>query len=940
MKKWLLLIFLISPLAWSKSQGAYDAKLMKVLKREYKAAFKLWSKKPSSRNYYRVYNSRVEILNIQSKKLRALKFKKANSVAAKKLERKNLAFYKKTKNFGDQIDKKFSKFANQGKFYLMQGLLIFEYENNSREAERYFLKAIKYLKDRELKNNASGKLGDYYFNLRAYNKAIKYYSLALKIKKDTAWTDRYYYNMAWCFFKLDQFDNAVRSLYAIYKYTKKKNPQNYYYQESLSKIPQFYVFAGYPDKGFAFVQKTKVDDGRALFDYIKYVYEKGFFSKFDAYIIRIEKLLERKRKYNSLLSFRVEMYNFLVSSEFKKTRRTMVKLRKDILSYLKEGKLDKDLVQQFANLNLKLLGENFKRINKKDFSRRDRYFKPIMEDTITLLQTMIEIEPKKRFTYEIRYAQVLRKAGNKRDALSKFEQLYGKIKNKKSRTAGKLLDEIISLYSDTSLGFNVNAEKEKQYYIDYIRYGRDPKAKKIIYLKLYDIYYKNKDYKNSLVLTKKYHQKYPGESSQVELMLLKIATAAQQTQNEYLVKSLKDYIAKDPTLSQSAQLQKVTSASYQNLVLGKINALLKEDKGNKNDIAQKLVGFYKNNEVDRVNRVISGFNAGLLFHKLGSFGQAGGLFSEILRNSLPDEFTSYSPRIQTLASEGLMINPTYSLGLLGQIYSKSCELNSFTKEKNFLSYLEALLMHERFSEVERHVGTITPCKISPNVKNSIYSLVYEYTNFTEARKISSALRVILISNGQESVNDFVQEYIKYVFNEVSTLEKSDFSKIYEPIESMLATTSQANSPIYEDFKNVLSTGIQTVNYQSMPLSLENLESFLEKNLGLFLEKTKSLADYPTKYPLVLTLKDVVQVTLFEDMIKFMEQEVTKIQSPVQIEQIGDLINQALDPFREKLKTLKNARLIKKDQYVLRYISLNMPQYFIYPNKTFYVQGRE
>ncbi len=936
----LLLLFFSFPQAWAAKEGGYDIKLLKVLKREYKAAYKLWKKKPNARNYYRVYNSRVEILNLQEKKLRAFQFKKKNSVAARKLEKKNKQFYLKTKKFGDQIDKKFKDFSNQGKFNLMQGLLIFEYDSESREAERYFLKAIKTLKSKELKNNASGKLGDYYFNLKSYKKAIKYYSLALKIKRDNTWTDRYYYNMAWSFFKLDQFDNAVRSLYAIYRYTKKKNEQNYFYTQALSKIPQFYVFAGYPDKGFVFVQKTRVNDGKALFDYIKYVYEKGFFSKFDDYVLKIEQLLERKKKYDSLLSFRVEMYNFLVQSEFKKTRSTMVKLRKNILKYLKDGQLDKDLSEQFANLNLKLLGENLKRVNKKDFSKRDRYFKPIMEDTITLLLTMIEIQPKKRFTYELRYAQVLRKTGKKQQALLKFEQLYKRVKNKKSKTAAKLLDEIISLYSDSSLNDKVSKARARSYYIDYIKYGRDPQAKKIIYLKLYDIHFNEKNYKKAFSLIKKYNKKYPREARQVELMLLKLATAAQQSQDEFLIRNLKDYIAADLGLSQSGQLKKVTSASYQNLVFGKINKLLKEEKGNKSEIAQKLVDFYKDKEVDRVNRVISGFNAGLIFHKIGSFGQAGNLFIQIINSSLPDEFTSYSPKIESLAVEGVMNNPTYSLAILNSIYKKSCELKSFSRTKNFLGYLEALLMHERFSEVETHIQSIATCQVKPTIKNSIYSLVYEYTNFTKPGKIGAALKVIMQANGQESVNDFIQEYIAFVFNQVKTLNKYDFRATFDRIENVLATTKQANTPIYQDYKNIINIGINPVGFQSMPLTMKNLEAFLDKNLGLFIEKTTSLSKYETSYPLALSLKDIVQITMFEEMLIFMDSEIKKIKNPIESEQISDLINQALDPFRQKLKNLVNTRKIKKDQYQLRFISLNAPLNFIYPNKTFYVQGRE
>ena len=532
-----ILPFLILFAGITSAQDVYDKKIMSVLYREMNAALKLYKKSPNTRTLYRLYNSRVEILKFKNKKIRKLKFSGKKRAELNKKEKENFSFYSKTKKLGKLLEKKAKSVKILGNYYLLQGLMIYEFEEKSKEIPKYLKRAIGVLKDKELKSLGAGKLAEYYFNERQFNQAIKSFRYAIKTNPRSEWRDRFYFNLAWSYYKLDRFDKAVGAMKVIYTKSTKRNAKNYYFVESIKRIPEFYVFAGIPDKGFDFVLKTKGGDGDALFAFIEHVYSKGFFNKYGKYVEETERMLVKSGNKVAMLKFRINVYNFLVRSEFKKNVRTLTNLRIKILEDYNNNVLSKEQKQEFYVNSTNALNENFKRVNRKGFTKTDKFFKPLIIDTISLLKTLRAIEPNKTKSYNLRIAQLQRKLGSEDKAFRNFERLYNQKPPLPPKERSKLLDEIIVIASNSNE--KIPSEKLEFYYKEYLKYGKKPEVKRQVKLKLFDIYYQKKDPKSGFALAKHFHKTYPKQQSQTELMLLKLGVIANETKDLTFLKSLK-----------------------------------------------------------------------------------------------------------------------------------------------------------------------------------------------------------------------------------------------------------------------------------------------------------------------------------------------------------------------------------------------------------------
>ncbi|MCB9090981.1 MAG: tetratricopeptide repeat protein [Halobacteriovoraceae bacterium] len=916
----------------------YDKKILKVLYKEMKAAQKVLKFNKSSKNFYRLFNSRIEILKFKTKNIQELRYQKKSKAEIKKAEDNAEKFYRDTKKIGDYIHKRFKKFNNMGKFYLMFGLMIYEFEGESSQVAHYLTKAVGLLSDEELKNLAAVKLGDYYFNTKQFDKAIKAYRYAFKLKNNSTWRDRILYNLAWSYFKVDEFPNAVKFMYAIYKTSPDRSQKNYYYTQSINKIPEFLVFAGQPDKGMEFVFKTKKDDGKALFAYIQHVYSKGFFRKFDSYVTKVESRLMKRNKIKTLVSFQVEVFNFLALSEFKKNFETLIALRANISKYFQKGTIDETQKKDFLANNRALLTQNFDRINTKNFSKKDKYYIPVIKDSIDILKTLILLDPNGQRSYKLRIAQLYRKLENYPDALETFEELYNSAPKKTNPEAQRSLVEILAIYIPANFT-NYDREKAIKYYTEYIRYGKDAKIVNNSYLKLYDEFFDKKNYPKAFSLTKSYYKRFPAEIKQVELMLLKLAAVAQAEKKTKLFAGIRKYVNSDPQLSKSKELKRGLSETYQNLMLAKVNKLLQENKGDKAQIAGKLKSFYYSKSIDRVNKLISGFNAGLLYSQIGNTQEAGSILGSLVSNSQQSEFNGYGPKILVIADNSSLTEDDYSMGLYMSLLKKSCELKDFGKERIFLKALEHSLAYGKFNETTKILGYVKSCKLEANTLNKAFNLLGEYFDWNKSEQVVQALRLMAqnVLNTWEDTEAFIQDYISYRINEVESLRVADFKIMISSVGTILGQARlPRKSTVYLQSSKLIEYAANPINFKEMKVNENNLTQFLDFNFSQLAGKLAFFSKYKSKYPLVKYLVTMGQLSVFDEFFKFFARFNSFVENPQKVSEFEGLLAQAMQPFVEKQKQLKNDLKFFRDSsgFSLRYEAFGVPLDVVYVNKRF------
>ena len=72
---------------------------------------------------------------------------------------------------------------------------------------------------------------------------------------------------------------------------------------------------------------------------------------------------------------------------------------------------------------------------------------------------------------------------------------------------------------------------------------------------------------------------------------------------------------------------------YQSVVVTKVNALITDEQGDKAERAEKLKAYLFDKNMDKVNRMIAGFNAAQLYHELGEYKTSISIFQAIIKFS-------------------------------------------------------------------------------------------------------------------------------------------------------------------------------------------------------------------------------------------------------------------------------------------------------------------
>jgi hypothetical protein len=155
--------------------------------------------------------------------------------------------------------------------YYLKGLNYYSLKKYS-EFHINFKTAESYCKDKELCFKIKNKLADYHFNNGKFNEAIHYYLQV--IKKDSPWLSKSFFNLAWCYFKLEKSDNAVINLKIAKKLS--GDPKYYALGKQLDKAI-FLIFAqsGKTKQSLEYLNKNMMYSYDHLYQFIQDTFEYG-----------------------------------------------------------------------------------------------------------------------------------------------------------------------------------------------------------------------------------------------------------------------------------------------------------------------------------------------------------------------------------------------------------------------------------------------------------------------------------------------------------------------------------------------------------------------------------------------------------------------------------------------------------------------------------------
>lgn len=880
----------------------YDVKIYKILLKELKAAEKVEKSEPTTSNLFRVFTTRIEILKFLKTKNVEDALNKTDSQKIQSEEKQIQDFYVRTKSIANKLEKD-KKFKERPKFLLLHGLMLYDFDEKNKKIANLLGSAFVLLTDNDLKHLAASKLGDYHFNLANFKEAAKFYREALKLDPKSEWKTRHLYNLSWCFFKMENFDTAIKLLLSIYNGSKTPDERrDYYYQQSLQKIPFFYIYNNNPEEGYKFVKKNNGVASPEMLSYIKEIYNKGFFDKIDSLVIDVENNLENEKKYQALLDFQLEVYFYITSREYKKNYAMLSRFRKGV----SEGDTRKLLIPEkkykFIEESKMLLNQHLTVINRKAFDiNRNLEDKLILEDAVDILRLLLTIDTDNSVSYRLKLAQLYNKTGQRDQAMKMLWDDYVKYGGVSNPEAGPYLAELLIVID--AMGSNAPTENIQRIYQDYLKVGKDQNIKKIVYLKYFDYHFNRADFKSAIALIKRHQKEFPEEKEDRKNMIVKILNQSLKQKDKSIFEAIRLHAQNDIAVNSNAQIMKSINTGHNTFLLEKVNQSLSDQSSDKANAAQKLAEIFRSNSIDRGNQLISGFNAGFIFLTIGNLASSSQIYGELIEQLSPAEYIQYHDKMTTLADNQLLLgNEDYSLQIYKNLMVANCKINKTVNANDVLKAFELLMIKNAEAPILEILSNADQCQWDTELRKKIFTLIVEYMNLDDATEGRKSLKYLSLKkvNKKEDIEKNIEAILIHSANKRSALSIQELSVLVDLVEKNWLSSISQSSEFTSELRDLLLRNSKLKPYPRERINANNFARFVTNSFDLFTANLDYFTNYRPKYQSVFHIKSMLEIATIKNFIRSFDGFETLVDDEKNKLVYVEQIKEALKPLEERI----------------------------------------
>ncbi len=880
----------------------YDAKIYKILLKELKAAEKLAKAEPGTNNLFRVFTTRVEILKFLKTKNVEDTLRNPNAPHVKTEARQIQQFYARTQTIAETLDSD-KGFKERAKFLLLYGLMLYDFDEKNKNVPQILGTAFVQIKETELKHMAASKLGDYYFNLPNFKESAKYYREALKLDPKSEWRTRHLYNLGWCYFKMENFDTSIKLLLSIFNSAQTaEEKKDYYFQQSIQKIPFFYLYDNNPEEGYRFVKKNNGVASNEMTNYIKEIYNKGFFDKLDPLVIDIENTLESSKSYQALLNFQLDIYFHIASREFKKNYSMLSRLRKGIADGDARKLLNSEKKAHFIDDNKGLLNQHLIIVNRKTFdANRNLDDKLALEDSVDILRLLLSMDASNSVNYRLKLAQLYNKTGQRDQAMKMLWEDYIKYGGVTNPEAGPYLAELLAVID--AMGEKAPTENIEKIYQDYLKVGKDQSIRKVVYLKYFDFVFNRGDFKVAMSLIKRHQKEFPNEKDDRRNMIVKVTNNALKQKDKALFEMVREHAKKDPAVNTDPQLMRTINTGHNTFLLERVNKSLNEEGSDKGSAAAKLAEIFRSNSIDRSNQLISGFNAGLIFLNLGNLSNSGQIYSEFVEQLSPAEYNTYHDKLSVIADNQLLLgNEDYSLQLYQKLINASCKQNKTVNVNDVLKSFELLMLKNNDSTVLDFLSTADKCQWSADLRKKVFTLIIEYMNWSDPNEGKKNLKYLALQkvNKKEEIEKVVESIFVHSFNKKQDVSIADVSQVMDSVEKNWLTSISYSSEFTNELRNLLMRNSKLRPYPKERINAANFAKFVTRAFDFFTANLDLFTTYRPKYPVVFHVKSMLEIATIENFIASFKDVSTLVDDEKNKALYVDQIKEALKPIEDRV----------------------------------------
>ncbi len=765
------------------------------------------------------------------------------------------------------VAKKFPNYKEIGEVYY---ILAFNYKElgNDELAKKYFKLASGKVKDPQIANKSKVALADYYFNEKKYQEAIPYYESSLKNKDDKWWT-KDAFNLAWCYYRVKNFNLAINLMKDVHKKSGGK------FVDMRGQVERdigiFYVDANRLGEGINFFEKLGINYTDQFIQISTKLTSQGRFDLADSLLKRLYSIEKNKTKKIQVLLTELYLYDkfnkedehLLVSSELVDTHLKLPFEKSDL------DKLIYQVNKKAAEIQKSLASDIYKsvpKIQKKKAKLAMSYFE--------LSGKLDPAQMSEKIFFQGETAFV---AGNFEDALKHYLKSFDSAKSGQQ-------SEIMKKSSEGMLACIGNPDfpqsSVSRYYVPvYSRYllvdSRSQRASSI-YIKLFNSQFDAKDISGAEETLTSFAKSFSSESLNQEGMLAKIMEHYRKFKDYDNVKKYVRRInsGEFKVSTKYADALKVLQTKIQ--IEGVQKSLEKGEK----DIALKgYHQIYVSNETTPKAKVNAAYNLATLYFEKGDTENCYKWIQTALKEMEHPEVVRFADSILSMAA-GLFLKQNFfeSSDISFSVLTKLCRENSSNKDIAFKNAVFISLANEDLDKALEVKITAKLCSIPESVVSEVSVEILKELSRTKRWEV-------------------FQETIKEL-----EVNSRNHPKLISPLEDLrkeliLIGDSEEAMKIFNKQNNFY----EMAKSQKLDIPVDALDIIAERMIQMAREKKKKIDIIQLMFPEENFNNQMRNVLQMMDQLASDVNQIQKIGSGKGVVQGYKLMIDTYEGFSEKLK---------------------------------------
>jgi hypothetical protein len=588
--------------------------------------------------------------------------------------KKSAQYFDAANDAAEVVVKRFPKYKGIGEVYY---ILAYNHKElgHADLAHKYFLLSSGKSgakSDIKLKSNIA--IADFNFNAHKYKEAIPYYESALG-KIDEKWWTKDSFNLAWCYYRTQQYEKAINLMREVHKKSSNKK-----YIDLRSQVERdigiFYVDSGKIKDAVKFYESLGINYTEQFVKIASSITTQGRFSQ-------AESLLEQAAKFEKDRDRKITIYlaQLDLFDKYNKIDEHLTACQSLIKMHQQKAIGGDELKKLVYHVNKKA-AELQKVIASDIYKQVPKVRKQKSEQAIVYFELSSQLNPGQKAEKTFFQGETAYAAGDYKQALTLYVTAFDEAKkNKESKLINQSLEGMLSSLGQSSLDKKVAEQFYVPVYSRYLSHDHKSERANSIFVKLFNSQFDNGDVAAAEKTMADFAASFPEDYKTQEGMLAKVMEHYRSKKDYSKVKSYVGDINTGKFKVSTKYAEALRSLMTKIQIEGVQQSLEKGDK----DVALKgYLQIYESTESTPKAKINAAYNLSALYYEMGNSQQSYLWGVTAVKDMEADDVVKFSDSYLSIAA-GLFLKQHFeqSADLSYRVLAKICKHNSSNKNVSY-----------------------------------------------------------------------------------------------------------------------------------------------------------------------------------------------------------------------------------------------------------------